>query len=324
MDWAIVLISGAVVGPLVFGISYRLFLQHREHLARQFFEGSEVSSQPIGPRLGTGPDAYKEVSDEQVGKWAIEEAHKIESLANRAMKMDVKTPGDARFLMFRFNTEFEDCCAEEVKELRAEILRRLGPPSKDSDEVSAWTALFPEIKYPVLERFGLKPDINPMMVAGYAPYLRRLGLRLKRRAIPRLAPTFLQFSETQTKAETSLKSPVAAVRNAAEFNGTPNQQFPFRVMVTINTKVPIQSGYVVVEFDGRFAGAECDFIDSKLVGPWDKFIENTALADLLSKNVGTIYALQIGKTPFTPEKPIHVVAFGKIPFHVSKVTLFAE
>jgi len=272
----------------------------------------------IGPRLGIGPEAYKEISDEQVGQWAMEEADKITELASRSMAERGMSPNAA---IWRFTNEFNDCCAQDLKELRTEILRRLGPPAKDPDEISAWTVVFPELKYPELK--GHVPErINPGAVTYYAPYLRRLGLRLKRRGVPRSAPIALHFSE-KLRTE-SAKLPVGAVRIASEFSGEPHQQFPFGTIVTITTTTPFSSGYIVIEFDSGYAGAGCDFVDSRLVVGEMRSVENRDLADYLEAHQFRTYALAIGRTAFTPDKPIHVEAFGNNPLHVLMVTHFDE
>ena len=74
-----------------------------------------------------------------------------------------------------------------MEELRTEITRRLGPPAKDPEEIGASTVLFPKTKFP-----SAQDNITSMTVE-YAPYLRRLGLQLKRKQIPRAAPKALHF-----------------------------------------------------------------------------------------------------------------------------------
>lgn len=149
---------------------------------------------PKGPRLGIGPDAYKNLDDVQVGQWAVEEADKIEQMAVDCMSPSPNGPS-TKARMFFFSNEFKKCCAQDVKELRIEILRRLGPPAKDPKEESAWEFLFPSVQFS-----GPPMDINPMAVKEYAQHLRRLGLKLKRRSVPRAAPRELHFTEQQLAA----------------------------------------------------------------------------------------------------------------------------
>jgi len=264
---------------------------------------SAANPKPLPPpptRIGTGPEAYKDVSDEVVGQWAIEEADKIEELATRTM--DSYKGMSASALSWRFTNDFNDCCSQDVKDLRAEILRRLGPSAKDADEISAWTGLFPEIKYPEIERFGRKMDINPMMAKHYAPYLRRLGLRLKRRAAPRSAPLKLQFHEQQLPPE------------KPEYS---------RIVVDIKTDKVLSAGYIAVQFSGLPYSVGTDFKDSKLPLNSRDSVDNPLVTELL-KEPTTSYVLQIGKTPFVPGKRIHVELRSASPIRVIAVTYFEE
>jgi len=251
------------------------------------------AANPASPRLGTGPDAYKDLTDEQVGQWAIEEGDKVEGLAKAAMQPGSGSPDAERWF---FKTKFTDCCAQDVQELRTEILRRLGPPGKDLDEISAWTMLFPQTKYP-----GAPDMIDPGMVSHYAPYLRRLGLRLKRRGVTRSAPIVLKFSEQELP---------------------PIEPGHFRFVVSINAPKELTSGYIAVQFNGQPYQVGTDFQDSKLaLGP-EIPPDNPMVVELLKAS--TNYVLQIGKTPFTPAKAVHVEARAAAPIHVSAATFLEE
>lgn len=255
---------------------------------------------PPPTRIGTGPEAYKDVSDEQVGQWAIEEADKIEQLATRTM--DWYSGVSAGAMAWHFTNDFNDCCSQDVKELRAEILRRLGPSAKNPEEISAWTALFPETKYPAIKQFKQGQEISPMSAKLYAPHLRRLGLRLKRRAVPRSAPLALQFSEQQLPPEKPGYS---------------------RIVVTIETKRELSAGYIAVQFSGMPYSVGTDFKDSKLALDSKDSIDNPLVAELLN-TLTTSYVLQIGKTPFVPGRPIHVELRSASPIRVSAVRYLEE
>lgn len=246
-----------------------------------------------GPRLGTGPDAYKDIDDVQVGQWTMEEANKIEDMANSTMAVGSASPDAERWF---FKNKFNDCCAQDVYELRTEVLRRLGPPAKDPDEISAWTMLFPQLKYP-----GAPDRIDPATVRYYAPYLRRLGLRLKRRAAPRLGPLTLKFSEQELPPEKPGYS---------------------HIVVTIETTKELTSGYIAVQFIGQPYSVGCDFQNSKLALTAEVPADNPSITELLK--VSTNYVLQIGKTPFSPSNPVHVEARGSSQIHVSRVTFLDE
>lgn len=127
-----------------------------------------ASSTPsVGTRLGIGPDAYKDISDKQLAQWAIEEGDKINELINQSNKLAL--PPELQKL--RFTSDFNDCCAQDLKDLRAEILRRLGPPAKDVEEVNTWNVLIAN-----------HPDgINRAAFRAYIPYFQRMAVALRKR-----------------------------------------------------------------------------------------------------------------------------------------------
>jgi hypothetical protein len=150
---------------------------------------------PKGTRLGAGPDAYKDISDAQVGQWAIEKAAMVKALADECMKelMQVsQTPNPSAAVLtgirYQFGFEFMSH-AQDVQDLRAELLRRLGPSGRDHEEESYFGALFPNTRIPkdVPEPFRtslMKPDNfsgSCGIVQEYAPYLKALGQKLKQR-----------------------------------------------------------------------------------------------------------------------------------------------
>jgi hypothetical protein len=270
---------------------------------------SERPAEPAakGPRLGTGPEAYKDLTDEQVGQWAIEEVEKIEEMAERCIQESIgemKQGRSGKAPVFFFTIGFNRCCAQDLKNLRAEVLARLGPPAKDPEEESAWLALFPDVEFPVA---GTANTVNPMSVEIYAPYLRRLGLRVRRRTVPRAAPIALPFSEEQLPSGDTM--------------------FPYRIVVTVKTKTPVSAGYIIVQFAPPFSG---------VVGmSWDgysgrgsvldsRMIDNTELLDFLKEHPKGTCALVVGKTPFVPANPLRLRAFGEKPLHVARVILFDE
>lgn len=252
---------------------------------------------PPAVRLGTGPDAYKDLSDEQVGKWAIEEADKIEGMTDdylaRTEVAASRTPRPSiEMIRVVFEQDFKKCCSQDLIDLRTEVLRRLGPPAKDPKEENAWEEITP---------IGLA--FNPMTLKYYAPYLRKLGIKLRRRAVPRQSARQLDFVETPVAPE--------------------NSQFPNRLVATISTDTERSSGYVVVEFTSTPASIGTDFAGT-LVLPSDlETISNCDLAAYLRERPFA-YTIEIRNTPFTPAKPIRVVAADAKPFHFLKVTFFDE
>ncbi len=258
--------------------------------------------QPPTPRLGIGPEAYKDISDEQVGQWAIEEADKISEMASEcksAMLLARQRGGTGDVPKSIFTKNFDDCCAKDVSDLRTEALRRLGPPAKSPKEEEQWAML-------TMPRMNGLNMLNPAFVEMYAPHLRLLGLHLKRRAIPRNTHSELHFSE--------INLPM----------GVPPTIF--NIQITIETKSPLLSGYIVVEFNGKLSSAGHKFVDQTLSVPIISMerIDNKELIDYLSTHNGTSISIAIGKTPFTAEHPIYIYAAAKEPIHATRVMFFEE
>jgi hypothetical protein len=249
------------------------------------------------PRLGEGPDAYKDLDAAQVGQWTMEEADKIERMGEEALNPIPGIPVSSNSRNWMFTNRFNDCCADDVKQLRTEVLRRLGPAAKDTDEISAWIELFPDFKYPIPR----PPIFMPSSATHYAPYLRRLGLRLKRQEVPRSSPKALQFSEQQLSPEKAGSS---------------------RIVVTIKTRKELLAGYIAVQFSRVPYEVEDDFENSSSALKSADFIDNQAVVEIL--RVSTNFILRIGKTPFVPSKAIHVEVRASAPIHVSAVTFFDE
>jgi hypothetical protein len=241
---------------------------------------------------------YKDTSSLQLAEMALEEANKIEKKAHEAMMRLGGPDQSAHAVSFFFLTDFKDCCLAEVEYLRAAILERLGQAAHDTDEIRAFSGPGG------LVDVGNNPDGAIPTVQQYAPHFRKLAIELKRKSSPSAGPTELSFSETRTVA----KLP----------------EFPYCLLVTIATPRVATSGYVVVQLDSKIAGMQSDFEDSKLAFESD-VSDNEELAKLLAWNSPiTVYALRIGKTPLRTGTPIHVVAFARTEFHVSKVQLFDE
>jgi len=226
----------------------------------------------------------------------------------QALSTRIGNLNDQRYMLWRFTIDFNACCAQAVTELRTEILRRLGPPGIDKDEVLAWEALVAENVIP--QQSGPK-QARPTDVQRYAPYLRLLGARLRRRAAPRFAPEALEFSEKKTPPE--------------------RPDLSYRVVVTIKTKRQVSAGYVVVQFDRALGGATTglssvgnDFAESNRDLGGSQLIDNKEVSGLIQRNGARVYAIRIGRSPLVPGKPIHVIGAGEKEFHVSQVTLFDE
>jgi hypothetical protein len=105
----------------------------------------KVTTNPIGPRLGTGPDAYKDISDDQLSQWTTEEADKLYDMAWQHLNV---APIIRKAYEHWFSADFKSCCAQDVKDLRSELLRRLGPPAKNPAEESTWKMVFRDLDFP--------------------------------------------------------------------------------------------------------------------------------------------------------------------------------
>ena len=107
-------------------------------------------------------------------------------------------------------------------------------------------------------------------------------------------------------------------------------QFPFDTVVTITTNAVLSRGYVVTEFSEMPTHVATDVKDGKVVFGSD--VEgNRPLKDYLSTGESVqLYALELGKTPFRPNQPMHVFAHSlathgvTTPVNVIKVTWFDE
>jgi hypothetical protein len=225
-----------------------------------------------------GEDIYKSCSDAQVGQWAIDESRQIESLTHDPRFQN----GTREWSRWKFDQQFQECCSG-LRVLRAELVRRLGPSGADVSESEMWTELFPDTKYAMADN-----KVDRDMALMYAPRLRRLGLRLKRREIPR-SPTLRLSSEETSLVPGSVAKPLT---------------FPYEMQITLKTPRELSAGYIVIELNDAAAFTATDFQTSEL--PGDE-IENPALNTMRAQNPhGRVYVLKIAADPVVPEVPIHV------------------
>jgi hypothetical protein len=283
---------------------------------------------PGRPRINAGPDGYKGVCDEDLGQWAIEEAKKIAGPAdkcvrnqmtiaqNKDKKDNFTVKQDIEFVSLHFRQWFD---AEEstVKQLRNEVVARLGPVAKNPEEQWRWERVFPEerqmppntppeIKERILR--SLMHDVYCGDVQEYALYLFHLAFKLKRRVVPLKPSRLLKFTETQVPPP----------------NGAPGLNLTCSAVVTISTTVPLPEGYIVVEFDNGYTTSVDDFISNPFIVGFDT-PDNVELADYLAlKTPSQMVAREIFTIPFVPKKPIHVQVSGAQELHVNKVMWFDE
>lgn len=265
----------------------------------------------ISPRIGRGVDAYKNVSDEQLGKWAMEESDKINEMAEKSIDKSLQgmKNGLGRPLhgpIYFFTNDFRECCAEDVVNLRNEILARLGPSGKNSQEIEAWNIFRSGTNRELPQKYQPSwPD--PMLVEHYAPYLRQLGLRLYRQAIPRSPPT-----------------PVRVLERAMPPD---KKDYKYKTVFAIQLTAAQSAGYVVLQFQGGSTRLEFRLGNGQTVSDYSK-IENPDLRRQLSSitpQISThLQVFQVGRTFSTPTNPIYVIAYGNTRDRVLTATFFDE
>jgi heme/copper-type cytochrome/quinol oxidase subunit 2 len=135
-----------------------------------------------------GPEPFRNLPNDQLSRWIIEEADKLNDLANKDIerqKQRGSEPGiSVAAKVWVFNHEFWECCAQDLRELRAEIFGRLGPAAKDPNEILQWNALHlseKDLSLPDLSRLT-----SPFFLQLYIPYLRDFAVKVKRLDAPRL------------------------------------------------------------------------------------------------------------------------------------------
>jgi len=236
---------------------------------------------------------YKDVSDGQLTRIALDEANKMDKKTTHAMKelSADSTPDAVRFF---FWSDFRSCCLNQVEYLRAELMKRLGPSAYDTAEMRAFNGSGG------LAEMEKNPNGSIAAVLDYSPYFRHLAIRLKRRADPSSGqPRVLDYSETLGTAG---------------------------LTVTIETQNDIASGYIFVQFEssGSVVAMKCDLADSKYVSESDA-TDNADLLRSIRSSAGekrSTLVVKVGDTPFRAHTPIHVVAYGAS--HASKVLYFDE
>lgn len=258
-------------------------------------------------------DLYVGLTDEKLAVMALDEAGTVDDKVRIAMdnlEAHNETPDAWRFHFFY---DFKECCLNQVEYLRAELLRRLGPSAYDSREMQAFNGVGG------LTEMDKQPTASIATASEYAPYFRRLAVKMKRKAVPLSPPVTLRFAETQ------LGPQKIDLRNDGPPATPKTMEFPHNVMVTLQAPKETTSGYVIVSFDSHPAMMSSDLTDAELLMDGRDVIENPQISRVLTwdpKKVGTTYALKIGKTPFSPATPIHVLARGNAEIHVAQALLF--
>lgn len=259
-----------------------------------------VSHAPLNlPRLGLGPDAYKDIDDAQFAQWADQEADKMEAMADdclKNIKQAIQEKLSQRAPQWFFTNEFKSCCLQDVIDLRTEALRRLGPPGKEPRE---------QQYFEMMTRVDYEGMLSYATIRMYAQYLRDLGQRVKRRSIPRSDSRIIPFYEFTVQSD--------------------KPEFPIKMVVVITPKTTLESGFIAVELSKPIAIIGTDWQSGANLRD-TQFIRNNKLLDYLATNSAEklIYSFEIGKTPMAAGSTFHVTAYGRSQIHVTRVTWFDE
>jgi hypothetical protein len=241
---------------------------------------------------------YKDVSDAQLAQMAIDEANKMDEMTDEAMKRLETSPSPDSERFF-FGSDFRSCCLDQVEYLRSELMKRLGPYANDTDEMREFNGSF-GFSFTEMEK---NPSASIRTVLVYSPLFRRLAIKMKRKATPLSGPRALTYSETQVASE--------------------KPTIPYKMVVTIETKTDLLSGYVFLQFMGRYASMRSDFADAKILIDGRDVIDDPELERLLNPTM-PVFALKIGRTPFLSSRPIHVVVEAPEQIRVAKALFFDE
>jgi hypothetical protein len=237
----------------------------------------------ISPIAGTGFTGYKNVCDALIGQWAIDESVKLENLADAVQD---SSHGNARLESWQLRTKLNECCIEDLKKLRADLVARLGPPLKDPNEISRWNQLFSEAAV----RF------DPVLLKEYTPYLRRLGVRLTRQTVPRRAPLNLQVT--------------------SQVEPPDSRQFPYKMVITISTTNALKSGYIVAHFDQTPAAINSETFKDAAMVDQKEVTDNAELSSLLASDYLVTWALRIRSVPVTSDKLIKLTVSSSTAIHL--------
>jgi hypothetical protein len=271
----------------------------------------KTNTSPVSPRIGTGPDAYKDIPDDQLGQMAIDEADKIDGMVNASIYVSQAPPMTQKermqYTIFQdhiFAEKLIKCCAQQVTDLRMEILRRLGAPGEDLEEDESYQEVFR--KQSTSQGVPLPswdPDIQPLPVRTYASLLRRLGAKMKLKTVRDLGPIELHFSEQERLQPSGLRY----------------------VTTSIETESARESGYILIEYTGTPGNLGCDLPDVSYPFLMVDDIVNPKLKAWLTKRPrNPFHILKIGETPFLPGKPIRFFEYGSKDFLVTRVVFFAS
>jgi hypothetical protein len=244
-------------------------------------------------------DLFRDVTDQQLVATALDEARVMDEKVAEAMR-ELPLSSTPNGVRYHFSMDFSTCCLNQVEYLRAEMLKRLGSPAFDTDEMHAFNGSLG------LTEIGKEPTAAIGAVANYAPYLRRLAIKLKHKSTPPHGPQVLTFSE--------------------EFSPDGGRYFPYQTTVTVKVFDDIRSGYVVVAVQGKPGTFYSDLEGGRLVYDKSGVIDNKRLSEILANwnEAKPVYVLQLGSVPITKDRPLHLFLEGSSQSNVLNVLYFEE
>lgn len=252
---------------------------------------TKQTSHPI-TRIGKNcPEQYKTVSGLDIAKWTMDEADKISDKSLYYLEKYKHDKYDSLRLFFA--NDFKKCCLQPVIDLRSETLCRL-PPTENSFEESS--------KYNDAITGSISRDYDPINVERYAPHLRKLGVQLLRKYVPRHDPVTVLFSDKLVKEGTE---------------------------ITVRAKAgTISTGYIVLDVSGintkaYFTAMNSDFGD--FVTLPDETVANNELIEYLKDHPSSVaHRIESGH-PLGASKPRYFrLSSSGMPVHVLRARVFDE
>jgi hypothetical protein len=256
---------------------------------------------PSYPRLTSGPEAYKNLTPQQVADWALAESDVLADLTSKYQQR-AKTRDNGTTLMtvqHFFQEEFEKCCWPALRDIRSEVLARLGPAGIDADEHEMWDRSFPD-----QDKFYFFQQLDMNEVERYAPLLRRIAIDLERTYVPRPAPRELRSTESIMPSG--------------------DKNFPYKTVAVVTTGVERKHGYVVTFFSEGPMMAECNVGRSHIMAYGVEVAHNRDLSTIVDDLSTPKCVVWIGSIAFSPKAPMRVVLVGKNPIHVARAQYIPE
>jgi hypothetical protein len=240
----------------------------------------------ISPNAGTGADNYKHVCDLDVAQWTIDEAQQLEDAAREVSNRTSQVRNSAGVESFLFERLLKPL-GDDLKALRGEVLARLGPNAKDSQEIYRWGKLFPDADIP-----PPLSHVSPSDGMAYSPYLRKLGVHLKRTVVKRLA-SMLMNAKVQPSTDATLPGAYAE-----------------EIIVTPSS--PMVAGYVLVSFAHEGLYSITTALKGGHVIEPNEVMDNGDAREKCTVSATTV-CVRIGSIPLSRDNPMRVLVQRKAP-----------